>query len=287
MRDKNKVKSAYAVSTISVTFVLFLIGIALYLAANAERAADSIVENIKVTLVLNDDVTKQELSEIKTTLKSMSDVSKVEYVSKAAALKNFGKYIDSEVITSFEVNPLPAVYNIFLVKNGDLKQLIKGIEGEFKSKKYFSELLQQSSEMDKVIANLHSLRIMVAIFLAILLFISIVLINNTIRMNIYSKRFIIKTMQLIGATNWFIRKPFFKVAFMQGFIASLIAFIMVLGMIIGLKKTLPLVEIIDNYEILAILYGVINLIGISLCVIMTNRSVGKHIRSGNDKLHIY
>ena len=287
MRDKNKVKSAYAVSTISVTFVLFLIGIALYLAANAERAADSIVENIKVTLVLNDDVTKQELSEIKTTLKSMSDVSKVEYVSKAAALKNFGKYIDSEVITSFEVNPLPAVYNIFLIKNGDLKQLIKGIEGEFKSKKYFSELLQQSSEMDKVIANLHSLRIMVAIFLAILLFISIVLINNTIRMNIYSKRFIIKTMQLIGATNWFIRKPFFKVAFMQGFIASLIAFIMVLGMIIGLKKTLPLVEIIDNYEILAILYGVINLIGISLCVIMTNRSVGKHIRSGNDKLHIY
>ncbi len=287
MKDKNRVRNAYAISTMSVTFVLFLIGIAIYFAANAAKATDSIVENLKVTLILDDETTDKQLAEIEPKLKEMKEVSRVVYISKEDALKSFSEFIDHEIITSFDENPLPAAYDIYLSKNTNQKQIKKVLEATFKDKDYFGELLLQSTEIDQITSNLQSFRVLIAIFVGILMFISLVLINNTIRMNIFAKRFVIKTMMLIGATAWFIRKPFIKAAFFQGFLASTFAFMMVIGMIAAMKRALPLVEIIDNYKVLGVLYGVISVIGILLCVIITNMSVGKHLKSGNDKLHIY
>lgn len=287
MNDKRRIRSAYAISTISVTLVLFLIGSALYFIANVNKATNLIIDNVKTTLVLKDGTTKKQLKEIESTLKGMKYVSKAEYISKDKALANFSEFIGEDIITSFEENPLPAVYEIYFSAEVNREFSIIAVEKAFIDKPYTDEFIKQTTQVDNIIKNLRDFNLLIVVFGTILMFISIILIKNTIRANILTKRFIIKTMLLIGATPWFIRRPFIGKAIIQGFVSSLIAFIMTICMIYLIKRTAPMVELISSYEMYIFIYLVITTVGIFICTTTTNSAVGKYIKSSNDNLHIY
>ncbi len=287
MKEKNKIRNAYAISTISVTLVLFLVGAALYFLANATKATDAIIEQIKITLVLEDECSEEQKISATKFCEGLESVSKVEYLSKEDAIKDFSKFIGEDVITSFDVNPLPAALNVYFKKDAEHKLAISKIKKEFEGKEYIEDIIHQTDEVDQIMNNLSDLKLLMSIFGAVLLFISVVLINNTIRMNIFAKRFIIRTMLLIGATPWFIRKPFLGKALLQGFIASLLAFVMLMIMIMLIKRTIPMAELIDGADKFIIIFGIMSLVGMLMCMLLTNISVGYYMRSSREKLYTY
>lgn len=287
MNDKRKIRGAYTISTISVTLVLFLIGSALYFIANVNKATNAIIDNVKTTLVLKDGTTDKQRAEIEITLEEMKSVLRSEYISKDKALENFSEFIGEDIVTSFEENPLPAVYEIYFSPEVDRDFSMVAVKNAFIDQPYTEEFIEQTTEVDNIIKNLRDFNLLIVIFGTILMFISIILIKNTIRVNIFAKRFIIRTMLLIGATPWFVRRPFIGRAIIQGFVSSFFAFLMTFGMIYLITQAAPMAELISSYEMYLFIYGVITAIGILLCVTMTNSAVGKYIRSSNDDLHIY
>lgn len=283
-----RVKAAYAVSTISVTLVLFLLGSSVYFIMNATKATDSIIGNVKISLAIKDNTTKQELSEIDSILYSCEYVDKVEFISKEQASENFQKFLGDDLIIDDNINPLPATYDIYFKKEADKSVAIDAIISKFKGKDYVDELIHQSSQIERVVKTLTNFKFIMFIFGTAFLFVSIVLVNNTIRMNVFAKRFLIRSMLLIGATYGFIRRPFIKNAIVQGFISALFAFIMLILLILGINRSIPEVEIIINdYEKYLIIAGFMFVTGIIICVISTIISVNKYLKLKNDELHIY
>ncbi len=287
MKEKSRVRSAYAVSTISVTLVLFLIGAASYFIANAAKATDAIIDQVKVSLVVKDDITPEQSSEIITTLDTLAGVERSSYISKEQAIKNFSDFIDDDVITAIGVNPLPAAYDIYFDKDASRAETINTLNRFFEGKDYVEELIHQTDRVDQLVTNLSNIKLLMAIFGAVLLFISIILINNTIRANIFAKRFIINTMLLIGATAWFVRKPFLIKAIWQGLVATLFAFLLLMLMVGAINRTIPMAELINAPEAFVAILIFMALLGVTFCVIMTNIAVGRYIRQKSDQLHVY
>lgn len=283
-----RVRNAYAVSTISVTLVLFLLGSAIYFIMNATKATDSIIGNVKVSLAIKDNTTKQQRSQIDSILSGSQFVEKVEFISKEQAAENFQKFLGEDLIVDADINPLPATYDIYLKKDADKAVAVDSILLSFKSKSYVDELIHQSSQIDRVVKTLTNFKLVMFIFGVAFLFVSIVLVNNTIRMNVFAKRFLIRSMLLIGATYGFIRRPFIKNAVIQGFVSALFAFIMLLLLIIGINRSIPEVEIIINdYQKYLMIASCMFVIGIILCVLSTIVSVNKYLKLRNDDMHVY
>ena len=287
MKDNVKVRGAYAISTISVTLVLFLIGSALHFYYNIKSATDSVVNNIKITMVLEDGATKDNIKEAKGILEDMDYVSKSEFVSKEQALKNFSEFIDDELIEVDGFNPLPASFDIYFAKIASVDLSAEAIQRKFEDKSYVDEFLFQTAEIDNLVENLKSVNIIMMFFGAVLMFISIMLIRDSIKANIFAKRFLIKTMLLIGATAWFIRRPFIGRAMLQGFLSSIFAYLMILVMMLFVKRATPLLEVISDLKLHLYVFGILAVLGVTLCAFLTNSIVGKYIRSKNDKLYSY
>lgn len=287
MSNKVRTRSAYVISTVSVTLVLFLIGVSLYFLINANKATSVIIENIKITLVLKENTTSKHRADVENILTGMGYVSKYNYISKEQALKNFGEFVGDDLIITNDSNPLPAVYEIYFVAGQNRELSTNAVKKAFEKKAYVDELMLQSEEIDNIVNNINSINIILIIVGSSLLFISMILIKNTIRANIFTKRFLIKSMLLIGATSWFIRKPFLGKAIIQGIISSLIAFGMTFAIIYFIKSTVPMVELLASLELYLFIYVVLSFLGVTLCVLMTNGAVGRYIRSANNNMHIY
>lgn len=287
MSNKIRTRSAYIISTVSVTLVLFLIGVALYFFINANRATNIIIENIKITLVLKDSATTKQKKEIESTLSGMNYVSKYNYISKEQALKNFSEFVGDDLIFSNNTNPLPGVYEIYFIAGQNRELSTNAIKKTFDKKPYIDELILQSKDIDDIVNNIKNINLLLGVIGLSLMFISIILIRNTIRANIFTKRFLIKSMLLIGATSWFIRKPFLGKAIIQGLTSSLFAFGMTFSLIYFIKRTIPMVELIASIELYLFIYVVLAILGVVLCFFMTNNAVGRYIRSANNNMHIY
>lgn len=287
MKDKTNARGAYAISTISVTLILFLIGSAIHFYWNIKHAADSFVSNIKVTMVLDDNAAEQDVKDARELLDSLSYISETYFVSKDMALDNFSKFVDDDLIAIDGFNPLPASLDIYFNKEANIDVSFDSIKAIFANKAYVDEFLFQTSEVDSLVKNLQSVNVLMGFFGSVLMFISIMLIRNSIKTNIFARRFIIKTMLLIGATEWFVRRPFVGRAILQGFTASLIAYMMIIAMLFFIKSATPLIELLSGLKLHLYIFGVLSIFGITLCTYLTNHMVGKYIRSKNDKLYTF
>ena len=287
MKDKTSVRGAYAISTISVTLVLFLIGSAIHFYYNIKHATDSIVNNVKITMILDDSATDENVAEVKELFEGMSYVSKTVFVSKEQALDNFSQFVDDELIAADGFNPLPASFDIYFDNEINVEASSDAVKKKFEDKTYVDEFLFQTDEVTGLIENLKSVNILMAFFGSVLMFISIMLIRNAIKTNIFAKRFVIKTMLLIGATAWFVRRPFLGRAILQGFISSVFAYIMIFVMLVFITRATPLIDLLTGFKLHLYVFGILAVFGIILCTYLTNLMVGKYIHSTNDKLYTY
>ena len=283
-----KTKNAYTIATISVTLVLFILGVATYLLYGLNVVTDNMLDHVKVSVILKDNASKSSIAALEKELLGKEYISKVVYISKDQALSDFNKYLGDDFTVNMGVNPLPASLEVYISDaNNDLA--LNSVTSLVKTKKsVVDDVVHQGNLVQQVTKNIFLFKLVIVAFLLALLFVSVVTINNTIRMVVLSKRFLIKTMLLVGATRGFIRRPFIMQALGQGLLSGTIAIILVSILIYVVNNTipelsLPLTDTVSLVMIPAMMLG----FGMFICIFSTLFSVNKYMRVDNNDLHVF
>ena len=281
-------RTSYTFSTITVSLVLFMIGASLYFMLNAAKATNTVIDNMKVVVILKKSTSE---SEVKKMIKAISKndlIVESKYISSKDAEESFKKFIGEDFTLKLESNPLPSSVEMQFNNKINPKESFAKLKKELKKFKIVDEILYQESMMESVVSNITNLKIVLGLFCIILLFVSFIMIDNTIRMAVLSKRFLIKSMLLIGATRGFIRRPFLLKALMQSFLSTLFASLMLAVLIIGLKRAIPEVEIIyENYKILITIPIIMFITGTVVCLFSTISAVNRYMKLNENDLYTY
>ena len=281
-------RTSYTFSTITVSLVLFMIGASLYFMLNAAKATNTVIDNMKVVVILKKSTSE---SEVKKMIKAISKndlIVESKYISSKDAEESFKKFIGEDFTLKLESNPLPSSVEMQFNNKINPKESFAKLKKELKKFKIIDEILYQESMMESVVSNITNLKIVLGLFCIILLFVSFIMIDNTIRMAVLSKRFLIKSMLLIGATRGFIRRPFLLKALMQSFLSTLFASLMLAVLIIGLKRAIPEVEIIyENYKILITIPIIMFITGTVVCLFSTISAVNRYMKLNENDLYTY
>jgi cell division transport system permease protein len=255
------------------------------LVLDARKISDYVKENVQLTVFLNDNVNPAEVSALQSLLQSSPFVKRAEYISKKQALDSLKKDLGEDAVAMLENNPLPASIDIRLNANYAEPDSMQKIADDIQKNKIVREVSYQRTEVSKMNENFRTVAIVILLFCALLLVIAIALINNTVRLALYSRRFIIKSMQLVGATKGFIRKPVIKLSAYHGLLAGVIASILLSGLLYLIGNQFPeLMEIQDMKEV-AILYGGVLVFGILLSAISSLFAVNRYLNVKVDDLY--
>lgn len=280
-------KPTYAYAIIGVSLVLFLFGIVGWFFLNLRKTGDYVKENIQVHAWLNPNAQKKKIDSLQQYVASIPYAKDVQYVTKEMAIQKWNKENDTTWKKFIDSNPLPESIDFYIkseyvqkdslnVLSMDLLTRYPGLISEFQ---FPEETIKQVSQFVKTGAYIF---LFVAILLTILVVFSI---DNTIRLAMYSNRFLIKTMQMVGATRWFIAKPINVRAIINGLVASLIAIIAVWFTVSLIEYMIPSFKNLHDNKNMILLFLFIIVMGISITLISTHRSVIKYLRMKLDDLY--
>lgn len=284
-KGKRRIQSSSVTTVISIALVLFLLGLLGILMSGAKKISDHVKENIGFHIYLKDNVKEDAVERLQNFLSASSYVKSHYYISKDSAAVIYKKEVGDDFVKFIGYNPLPASVEVLLnadYANSDSIAWIQKQILEFSSVKEFD---YQQSLVNLVNKNVSRIALVLLIFAGLLMFIALALINNTIRLTIYSKRFLIKTMQLVGATGGFIRKPFLINGIKHGIIAGIIANSMLGGIIYTALKKIPDIEQLTDTRMLLFLSGIILALGIFISVASTYFAVRRYLRLSADELY--
>ena len=282
---RRRLRSSSLSSIVSISLVLFMLGIIGVLVFNAKKLSDYVKENIGFSIFLHDDIREVDANFLRKTLDASSFVRYTEYISKERAAKDLKEQLGEDFISFLGYNPLSASIDVRMKADYANQDSINKIEKYLLQFKQVKEVHYQKSMVNLINENVSKISLVVLAFSGLLLFIALVLINNTIRLTVYSRRFIINTMKLVGATWGFIRKPFLIKSIIHGIYASLIAILMLSGLFYLVKKEFgDLVDLID-YEFIVIIFCVVTLFGVFINLISTYFAVNKFLRLKADDLY--
>jgi cell division transport system permease protein len=281
---KRRLLNAYVVSTLSITLVLFLVGMLTFLLFNARYLNQYIRENIGFTLVLDENVRDVDLLQLQKLLTAQPEVKTATYVDAGEAGKLLREELGEDFISFLGYNPLSATIDVKLYADYTHNDSLANLETKFLDFPNVEEVYYQRNLVTLINENSGKIGFILGGLAIIMVLIFMALINNTIRLSVYSKRFIINTMQLVGATRGFIRKPFVNRGILHGLIGGLIANAFLIFIILSYNRQFH--EII-NYrlpELLAAVFGIVVFTGIFLSWVSTTFAVNKFLRLRYDEL---
>ncbi len=282
---KWRLRSSYLSSIISNALVLFMLGILMLLLFNAQKLSNYVKENIGFSVILHDNVREVDANFLRKTLDASPYVRITEYISKEDAAKELQAELGEDFIGFLGYNPLSASIEVRLKAEYANPDSIRIIEDELLTHRPVKEVFYQKSLVTLINENVQKIGAIILIFSGLMLFVAIVLINNTIRLSVYSKRFIINTMKLVGATWGFIRKPFLARGMLHGLYASLLALAMLSGVIYLIQNEFYEVINFGQVELMLAIAGLIILSGVIINLISTSMAVGKYLRLKADELY--
>ena len=281
---KKRISRSYLTSTISISMVLFLIGILGLVLLNAERLAKYVRENIGFTLVLNEAVQESEIDGLMKTLSATDFVKSVEYIDKETAAERLKVELGEDFMGFLGYNPLLSSIDVKLLADYATPEKLVVLEKKFMEYPQVKEVLFQRDMVNIINENVKKIGIILVFFSGLLLFIFSALINNTIRISIYSQRFIINTMLLVGATNRFIRNPFVKRSVTYGIAGALAANILLFILMFTYSQELKGIVDTEDYKIFAVVFVADLLIGVLISWSSTYFAVNKFLRLKFDEL---
>lgn len=283
---KNRLRGAYFTSVISISLVLLLLGIVGLLVLNAKVLSDYVKENICFSLFLKDNVKEADVRKFQKTLDTFDFIKSTEYISKEQAAEELSLDLGEDFVDFLGYNPLPESIDVYLNAEYANPDSLINIENKFLGyTDYVKEVSYQENLVHLINDNIRNISIFLLIFTALLLLISFALINNTIRLMIYSKRFIIHTMQLVGATRRFIRLPFIRTGIIQGILSSFIAMSILTLLIYGAQQQLHEIISLLNYKIVGVLYLIVLSLGVIISLISTFFAVNRFLRIKKTNLY--
>ena len=276
---------SYLSSIISIALVLLLVGIFGVLAVNAGAVQNYFKENVKITAILKENVSELHAKKIQRSLDLHPAVKKTQYISKEQGTEEMKKILGEDFLEAFEHNPIPVSIELNLKGEYFNPDSLKVFRSELEQNSQIEEVEYQESLMGILNNNLERIALAFMIFIVLLAFISFVLINNTVRLNVYAKRFSIYTMKLVGAKKSFIRSPFLVKAVFQGLLSGLLAALALLGVLYLLKDSFEQMFSIFRMELVACVLGGVVVLGAFICWLCTFFVVGKMISLNNDDLY--
>ena len=276
---KNRIRGAYFTSVVSISLVLLLLGIVGLLMLNAKQMSDYVKENLCFSLIINDDVSEPDIKQFQKSLDTHEFIKSTEYITKDDAAKQLQEELGENFIETLGYNPLSPTINVYLNSDYASPDSIAKLEGFFLSKSNIvNEVSYQQNLVNLIHDNIKKVSIILLALSALFFLISFALLNNTIRLQIYSKRFIINTMKLVGSKKGFIRRPFIASGALQGLVSSIIAIALLYGIIYFANSQLEnIMGSIDPW-IIALLFVAVAVIGVLLCVFATLLSINKYLR---------
>ena len=284
---KRKVRNSYIISTISIALVLFLLGSVGYLIFNAVRATEMMKENMSIHIMLRSNTAPERMAEIGRMLGDMEAVKEVTFVPKETAAEDFKEQVGSDFVEFLSFYPLPDSYEIKLNSDFSEKEHVRRFEKEVSGWKGVEEVVYQKNVVEQISTNINKFNFALLLFGGALLVIALILLNNTIRLTIYSKRYLINTMRLVGASRWFIVKPFLLRSILHGIYAWLIAGAMFLGLVAGLNEGLPEVTLLtESMPVYYTLCGML-VLGILISALFTVFAVNKFVKMNYTKINLY
>jgi len=280
-------KPTYAYAIIGVSLVLFLFGIVGWFFLNLRKTGDYFKENIQVQCFLNRDASKKRIDSVQKFIATLSSTKSVEYVTKEKAIKKFEADNDTTWRQFIQNNPLPESLDFYVkashVQSDSLRSISNAIEANFPG------VISEYKYPDEIVAKVGNFAkylfigfLVAAIILTILVIFSI---DNTIRLAMYSNRFLIKTMQMVGATRWFIAKPINIRAVINGLISACIAIMLIYIAVILIESFRPEFKALRDNKSMILLFLLIIFLGVSITLVSTHRAVIKYLRMKLDDLY--
>ena len=281
----NKIFSNYFLVIISISIVLFLISSFTLIGLNSEKIINDFKENIPVIVFIKDKSNKIELSKFEKNLKINNTIKKFDFVSKKDAANKLSEEIGEDFIDYLGYNPLYDSYDIFFTSDYVNNLFINQLVEEFKNESFVEEVTYDAPLIELINFNVKVLKQWSLIIGSVFLLISIILINNTIRLSVYSKRLNIKTMQLVGATKFFIKKPFIIIHIKLGVLSSIISSLLLVAILYYLNINFFEIDFEKIKE--SIFITLLFSLGISVIISYFSTSIitGRYISSNIEKLY--
>jgi cell division transport system permease protein len=226
-----------------------------------------------------------DVAKLQKTLDASAYVKSTEFITKEEAAARLQKDLGEDFIDFLGFNPLLSSINVHLKAEYANSDSLNWIEKDMLDTKLVKEVIYQKSLVSMINENVQKIGLVILGFSTLLMIIALALINNTIRLSIYSKRFIIKTMQLVGATQGFIRRPFVLNGIKHGVYGAIIAILMLMAVLYFAQKQLPELAELQNQNMLATLFGIVILLGVVISGISTSMAVRKYLNLKSDELH--
>ncbi len=285
---QRKLTGSYITSVVSITLVLFTIGLFGIIILNANKLSDLIKENIGFEIILKDGVREAGIIQLQKLLDANPHVKSTYYITKEEATKRLSEDLGEDFIQWLgeDENPLlPTIEVRFRAEWGNSDSLAM-IEQKLLQNTDVKEVYYQKSLVDLINQNIRRIALVLFVFVILLLTIAIALINNTIRLSVYAKRFLIRSMQLVGATEGFIRRPFVITGIVQGLIGAVFASLLLSLMLYVGLQSIPEMAQLQDYTLLGILFAFLLLLGMLLTGVSTFFALRKFLRSSTDKLFV-
>jgi cell division transport system permease protein len=283
--EQRRLRSSYITSTISISLLLLLLGSVGLLLLKTQQLSNYVKENIHFKVILNENLPEVEIFRIQKSLDARNYVKETKYITKEEAAVELQEALGEDFIQTLGYNPLLPTIEVKFLASYANNDSIPLIESDLKEFAGIKEVYYQKNLIQAVNDNVRLISLYILIFSALLLLIALTLIHNTIRLSIYSKRFIIRTMQLVGATPKYIRLPFLYRSAVQGLIAALFANLTLTIIVYFLQQQIEGMEFLNDVGVLLLLYGIVIALGVILNWISTFFAVSKYLYIETDKLY--
>lgn len=283
--SRRRLQTSTATTIISISLVLFMLGLLGLIVLHAQKLSDYVKENIGFSVIIKEEVKETGILEFQKKLDLEPFVKSTEYITRERAAEELTKDLGEDFVDFLGYNPLLASIDIRMKAEYANNDSLKVLESKLIANPIVKEVFYHKSLVDLVNQNIRRISIVLLAFTLVLLLISVALINNTIRLSVYSKRFIIKSMLLVGATQRFVRKPFLLKSLLHGFLSALVA-IVLLGLVLYFsRKALPELVDLQDIDMFLSLFGIVTVLGLFITGISTLFAVHKFLRISNDKLY--
>ena len=286
-RIRRKVRRSYMVSTVSISLVLFLLGSVGYMLTAALSTAHALRGSITLSVEFDSKMEQASKDALQKSLSDMEGVSAVEFVSREEKIEDeeFRRMFASEIESILAENPLRDSFEVGIStsdkqKRDQMVDKISALDGVV-------YVAYPASTIEQLHSTINRITIILIAFGGALLIISLILLNNTIRLAIFSRRYLINTLKLVGATKWYIMRPFLSTAAKQGFWSGVLASLLFGAALAGMSEAMP--EIISMSEVvkIGIIVGVMILGGLLISILFTTFAVGKFVNMKSNKIYLY
>ena len=282
---RRRLANAYLSAVISISLVLLLVGVASMLLVNAKSVSDYFKEHMQISVLLKQEVEDDKALAFQAELDSLEFIHSTRFVSREEGTEEMKEMLGEDFLSVFETSPVPSSLELTLEAQYVEADSLDKVKARLLESPLVDEVDYQQSLVESLNENIGKISLLLGVFIVLLLFISFVLINNPVRLNVFARRFTIHTLKMVGATRSFIRSPFMVQAVFQGLFAAFLAILLLLLALFFVRRSFAQLFSIFQLKLLLLVIGIVIVSGVVICVVSTYFVVNKLVSLKRGELY--